>query len=903
MGNLFSVSISMQDSLPGCKGGTALRAKYICEFEENIKALKEALEDLKDFRNDMKRKVEMGEGQPMEQLDQVQRWFSRAEAMELEVDQLIRDGTRETQKFCLGGCCSKNCLSSYKLGRKLVKKADDVATLRSTRLFDGLADRLPPPPVDERPSEPTVGFESTIDEVWSCLREEQVQIIGLYGMGGVGKTTLMTQVNNEFLKTIHQFDIVIWVVVSRDPNPEKVQDEIWKKVGFCDDKWKSKSQDEKAISIFRILGKKKFVLFLDDVWERFDLLKVGIPLPNQQNNSKLVFTTRSEEVCGRMGAHRRIKVECLAWKQAWDLFQNMVGEDTLNSHPEIPQLAETIVKECLGLPLALVTTGRTMACKKAPQEWKFAIKMLQSSSSSFPGMRDEVFSLLKFSYDNLPSDTARPCFLYCSLYPEDNDIFKEDLIDCWICEGFLDEFDDRDGARNQGFDIIGSLIRACLLEESREYFVKMHDVIRDMALWIACECGRVKDKFLVQAGAGLTELPEIGKWKGVERMSLMSNHIEKLTQVPTCPNLLTLFLNNNSLEVITDGFFQLMPRLQVLNLSWSRVSELPTEIFRLVSLRYLDLSWTCISHLPNEFKNLVNLKYLNLDYTQQLGIIPRHVVSSLSRLQVLKMFHCGFYGVGEDNVLSDGNEALVNELECLNNLCDLSITIRSASALQRCLCSEKIEGCTQDLFLQFFNGLNSLDISFLENMKRLDTLHISDCATLADLNINGTDEGQEILTSDNYLDNSKITSLKNFHSLRSVRIERCLMLKDLTWLVFAPNLVNLWIVFCRNIEQVIDSGKWVEAAEGRNMSPFAKLEDLILIDLPKLKSIYRNTLAFPCLKEVRVHCCPKLKKLPLNSNSAKGRGMVIYGEKDWRNELEWEDEAAHNAFLPCFRSW
>ncbi|CBI25181.3 unnamed protein product, partial [Vitis vinifera] len=613
----------------------------------------------------------------------------------------------------------------------------------------------------------------------------------------------MTQVNNEFLKTIHQFDIVIWVVVSRDPNPEKVQDEIWKKVGFCDDKWKSKSQDEKAISIFRILGKKKFVLFLDDVWERFDLLKVGIPLPNQQNNSKLVFTTRSEEVCGRMGAHRRIKVECLAWKQAWDLFQNMVGEDTLNSHPEIPQLAETIVKECLGLPLALVTTGRTMACKKAPQEWKFAIKMLQSSSSSFP---------------------------------EDNDIFKEDLIDCWICEGFLDEFDDRDGARNQGFDIIGSLIRACLLEESREYFVKMHDVIRDMALWIACECGRVKDKFLVQAGAGLTELPEIGKWKGVERMSLMSNHIEKLTQVPTCPNLLTLFLNNNSLEVITDGFFQLMPRLQVLNLSWSRVSELPTEIFRLVSLRYLDLSWTCISHLPNEFKNLVNLKYLNLDYTQQLGIIPRHVVSSMSRLQVLKMFHCGFYGVGEDNVL--------------------------------CLCSEKIEGCTQDLFLQFFN-----------------------------------DEGQEILTSDNYLDNSKITSLKNFHSLRSVRIERCLMLKDLTWLVFAPNLVNLWIVFCRNIEQVIDSGKWVEAAEGRNMSPFAKLEDLILIDLPKLKSIYRNTLAFPCLKEVRVHCCPKLKKLPLNSNSAKGRGMVIYGEKDWRNELEWEDEAAHNAFLPCFRSW
>lgn len=91
-----------------------------------------------------------------------------------------------------------------------------------------------------------------------------------------------------------------------------------------------------------------------------------------------------------------------------------------------------------------------MACKRTPQEWKFAIKMLQSSNSAgFPCIRDEVFSVWKFRYDNLPNDTARSCFLYCSLYPDDNDIFKKDLIDCWIREGFLDEFDDRDGAETR----------------------------------------------------------------------------------------------------------------------------------------------------------------------------------------------------------------------------------------------------------------------------------------------------------------------------------------------------------------------------------------------------------------------------------------------------------------------
>lgn len=125
-------------------------------------------------------------------------------------------------------------------------------------------------------------------------------------------------------------------MVSRNLDPEKVQDEIWKRVGFCDHKWKSKNPEEKAISIFRTLKRKNFILLLDDVWQGLDLLKIGVPIPNQEKKSKLVFTTRSEGVCGWMRAQRQIKVECLPWKQSWDLFQNKVGEDTLNSHPQNP---------------------------------------------------------------------------------------------------------------------------------------------------------------------------------------------------------------------------------------------------------------------------------------------------------------------------------------------------------------------------------------------------------------------------------------------------------------------------------------------------------------------------------------------------------------------------------------
>ncbi|KAK8674633.1 hypothetical protein V6N13_032742 [Hibiscus sabdariffa] len=86
-------------------------------------------------------------------------------------------------------------------------------------------------------------------------------------------------------------------------------------------------------------------------------------------------------------------------------------------------------------------------------------------------------------------------------------------------------------------------------------------------------------------------------------------------------------------------------------------------------------------------------------------------------------------------------------------------------------------------------------------------------------------------------------------------------------------------------------------------TPFLKLERLGLLSLPKLKSIYWDALPFPCLKRIHVGDCPKLKKLPLNSDSAKGNHITIWVRKeDWRNNLEWENKATRDAFLPSFKN-
>ena len=558
MGNVFSVSISTND-IAGCCDRTAARANYICKLAENRVTLRTELQKLRELKNDVNRKVDVAERQQMKRLDQVQGWLSRVEAMEIEVRQLIEDGAETVEEKRLRGCCHpKHCISIYTLGKKVVRKLQDMATLMSEgRNFEVVADIVPPAPVEEIPGRPTVGLESTFDKVWRSLEEEHVGMIGLYGLGGVGKTTLLTQINNHFLKTSHNFDVVIWVVVSKTPNLERVQNEIWEKVGFCDDKWKSKSRHEKAKDIWRALSKKRFVMLLDDMWEQMDLLEVGIPPPDQQNKSKLIFTTRSQDLCGQMGAHKKIQVKSLAWKDSWDLFKKYVGKDALNSDPEISELAEMVAKECCGLPLAIITIGRAMASKVTLQDWKHAIRVLQTCASNFPGMGHRVYPLLKYSYDSLPSKIVQSCFLYCSLFPEDFFIYKELLINQWICEGFLDEFDDMDGAKNQGFNIISTLVHACLLDETSDaYHVKLHDVICDMAVWITGHMGEMKGKFLVQTKAGLTQAPEFDKWRMAERISLMANQIEKLMGSPTCLNLSTLLLDFNSdLKMISNGFF------------------------------------------------------------------------------------------------------------------------------------------------------------------------------------------------------------------------------------------------------------------------------------------------------------------------------------------------------------
>ncbi|XP_022714926.1 probable disease resistance protein At5g63020 [Durio zibethinus] len=287
---IASLVLEVISCLRDCSEGNREYRISICHPERLIRSLKRDTEKLREQRNDVKTRVENAERQQMRPRVQVEGWLRRVEELEAEIDMVVREGEREAQQRCFCNFSPKRLKSSYNLGKQVSKKLKAISELRTELSFVDVADMLPPPLVDEMPLEDTVGMDLNFREVWSYLCDQRVGIIGIYGMGGVGKTTLLRKINNELIGRVGQdFDVVIWAVVSRDLNMEKVQDTIGRKLGFPDERWSRMSQEEKSNSIFRVLKTKRFVLLLDDVWEHFDLLRRAVAFPLSSSYFSALF--------------------------------------------------------------------------------------------------------------------------------------------------------------------------------------------------------------------------------------------------------------------------------------------------------------------------------------------------------------------------------------------------------------------------------------------------------------------------------------------------------------------------------------------------------------------------------------------------------------------------------------
>ncbi|KAK8689231.1 hypothetical protein V6N13_087954 [Hibiscus sabdariffa] len=311
------------------------------------------------------------------------------------------------------------------------------------------------------------------DEILRCVRtNDDVRKIGVYGMPGVGKTSVVKLVNNELVNNSNEFDIVVWVTVSSKCSVVELQNKIAGAMNAVI----PEDEDEtlRAGMLSEILSKKgKFALILDDVRERFSLEEVGIPEPSADNGSKIVLTTRSMYVCRRMDC-QEIKMDPLPDIDAWTLFSDKVGQDVLNSADLLP-VARSIAKRCGGLPLLIVTVASSMRGEGSLPIWRMALEELKRSTPGILDAKNMIHQQLRFSYDCLKDPRIRNCVLACASCREDSGILKEQLIGDWIEKGLINDMD-------KGQVMLRTLVDDCLLENVGNERVRLHDLVRDVTM-------------------------------------------------------------------------------------------------------------------------------------------------------------------------------------------------------------------------------------------------------------------------------------------------------------------------------------------------------------------------------------------------------------------------------------
>ncbi|XP_039118870.1 probable disease resistance protein At4g27220 [Dioscorea cayenensis subsp. rotundata] len=588
---------------------------YLICYTSKIEKLESIFNKLDDLQKDVQERVNAARRERLEEATrEVRTWLCNVNNMKGEVQKI----KLEASSTLTSNNCFQHIKLRYKLGREAAHHIKNTDDLIIEGKFDSVSHKRPPPSTTDSLlyNEDFVIFDSRksrVKKILEALKDDAVHSIGLWGMGGVGKTMLVKDVAKQ-AKEQSLFGEVMMVTVSQNIDLKRIQTVMAESLGLH---LSDESVEVRAVKLADKLETtdNKVLVILDDLWETLDLSMVRIPRSLMGTTCKVVITTRNKNVCGGMKCREIIELKTLSDEESWILFKNRAG-DAVES-PTIRKLAQKVAKECAGLPLALVVLGTTLK-DKSSLTWDTVLNQLKGSKEVYlQGVSKQVYQSIKLSFDFLEIEAAKSCFLHCCVYPEDWEIPKEELMHMMAGGGLLADVETLNEAQSR-VDLLLDQLKACglLLQGRDERYVRMHDVVRDVAIHI----GDVADHaFYTRAGQGLTGWPRTTEsdMRNCRRLSLMHNDIEDLPPDP-----------------------MQYPKLEMMILSFNRrLISIPEMFFlHMGSLMILDLSCTDIKSLPKSFSYLTNLRILNLSGCRSLKDISH--INGLKMLEILILVGC-----------------------------------------------------------------------------------------------------------------------------------------------------------------------------------------------------------------------------------------------------------------------
>ncbi|TQD88444.1 hypothetical protein C1H46_025968 [Malus baccata] len=824
----------------------ARQVGYIISYKSNLEDLRSKLDDFDTVIQEMNHEVdEVGRKVNQKVKADVQKWLSDAKNTNGEAEALLHDQGRAKTK-CLIIC--PNLISYHQRSRKSTKLMEKIEAHENKKKgFQSLSHDAPVEDISGIASHDYMAFESRISmvkDIITELKNPDINRIGVYGLGGVGKTTLAKEVYREAVKE-KLFGNVVIIINVKEKEDKKIQREITERLGMDDE---SEDMGKKANLLRARIKEEQTLVILDDVLERIDFEAMGLV---SVLNCKLLLTSRERKVLSSdMRTHKEFPLGFLTEKESWSLFEKVAGNVVKDNR--IQKEATQLAKKCGGLPVLVVAVASALK-DSSLQEWKDALKSFKRFAEE--ELDEKAFLALKWSYKRLEDQELQQLFLLCGILANGGStIYVFYLLHCAMGLCLVGSVETVEEARISLNRMVKKLKNSCLLLDSNDdRTVKMHELVREVAFRIASDDQKAFSKAY---GDEVKEWPAKDFLQKCTRMSLIGCKIPRLPEVPwECPKLKLLILSDNYMgnsQEIPSKFFEGMKELKVLDLTKFRIPSLPPSlpslehlhtlcldqceledialVGQLTNLKILSLLHSEVKELPKEIRQLTSLQLLDLTCCSKLALIPPDAISCLTRLEDLRMGIKSFKRwEGEGLVDGRRSNASVSELKHLSHLSALDVHIPDANLLPTNLFSDKLERYTilvgdcweypnilatsSNMLKLKLTSSNQFDRGIKLLVKRCEQLYL---------------DGVEIVNIISYLfDSEAVNQLTHLHVQNNDEVTY--VINSVGWSYSQNVFLNLESLSLKNIVSLksVCYGQLIG-------NPFQKLKSLTLQNLPKL---------------------------------------------------------------------